>query len=326
MRSDPAVLGDIGGTNVRFALALRNEITPITSLNVADYATAADALAAFLKSLPGDLRPRAAVLACAGPVEDNVVSLTNSPWRVDAGEIERLFGMERVLLVNDFAAVAHALPHLDTGNLCAVGGGTAKVGRPSVVLGPGTGLGLAAYLPPPQGPAAIVGEGGHATMPAADDREAEVLARLRAGLGHVSAERVVSGDGLVRLYETIAAIDDVAAPQRTAAGITDAGTAGSCTVSRAALDMFCAMLGTVAGNTALTLGAQGGVYIAGGIVPRIADYFVASDFRRRFEAKGRFRPYLSAIPSWVVLHPEPALLGLSSLLDDRDQTAPRSSA
>ncbi len=127
---------------------------------------------------------------------------------------------------------------------------------------------------------------------------------------------MISGDGLVRLYETIAAIDHTVTPQRTAAEITDAGTTGKCEVSRAALDMFCAMLGTVAANAALTLGAQGGVYIAGGIVPRITDYFVASEFRRRFEAKGRFRPYIAAIPSWIVLHPEPAFLGLSHLLDD----------
>ena len=162
-----------------------------------------------------------------------------------------------------------------------------------------------------------MGEGGHATLPAANDREAEVIARLRMELGHVSAERIVSGDGLVRLYETIAALDGLSVPSRTAAGISDAAMAGSCATSQAALDMFCAMLGTVAGNMALAMGAQGGIYIAGGIVPQIADYFIDSDFRRCFEAKGCFQSYLLGIPAWIILHPEPAFLGLLRLLDEQ---------
>lgn len=317
MSRDPVLLGDIGGTHARFALACGDEIRRPITLDVADHPTATDAIAEVLEGLPKDRCPRAAMLACAGPVEDGVVSVTNSPWRIDAREVAGRFNFSDVLLLNDFAAVAWALPNLKEKDLRAVGGGIAKAGRPAVVLGPGTGLGMATYLPTPKGSEVIVGEGGHATLPAATDKEAEVIARLRMELGHVSAERIISGDGLVSLYETIAALEGASVPSRTAAGISDAAMAGSCATSQAALDMFCAMLGTVAGNMALTMGAQGGIYIAGGIVSQIADYFIASDFRRCFEAKGRFQSYLSKIPTWIILHPEPAFLGLLHLLDEQ---------
>ena len=313
MSRPPLLLADIGGTNARFALDRDGEIEQIATLLVADYPTAAAALAAVLQELPADARPRAAAFACAGPVIEGAVSLTNSPWRLEALELERRFALERVLLVNDLAAVAWAVPHFRTDQLRAVGGGTPQTEQPSVVIGPGTGLGVAAFLPPP-GPRVISGEGGHATLAAADDREAEVLSRLRAELGHVSAERLLSGDGLIRLYETISAIDGTTAGPRTPAEISDAALAGRCPACRQALDMFCAMLGTFAGNLALTWGAKGGVYISGGIVPQIASDFAASGFRGRFEAKGRFRPYLAAIPTYLVLHPEPAFLGLSRLM------------
>lgn len=317
MSRDPVLLGDIGGTHARFALACGDGIRRQITLDVADHPTATDAIAEFLAGLAKDRCPGAAILACAGPVEAGVVSLTNSPWRLDAGEIEGRFGFSDVLLVNDFAAVAWALPNLRENDLRAVGGGIAKADRPAVVLGPGTGLGIATYSPAPKGSKVIVGEGGHGTLPATNDKEAEVIARLRMELGHVSAERTISGDGLVRLYETIAALEGLSVPSRTAAGISDAAVAGNCATSQAALDMFCAMLGSVAGNMALTMGAQGGVYIAGGIVPQIADYVIASDFRRCFEAKGRFQSYLLGIPTWIILHPEPAFLGLLRLGDER---------
>ncbi len=312
MNEDPVLLGDIGGTNARFALARNGKIEMVASLRVAEHRTASAALAAVLQRLPG-ARPRRAVFACAGPVEAGAIALTNSEWRLEEGELEARFGFDRVLLVNDFAAVAWALPHLEAGHLRQIGGGLGKPGRPKVVLGPGTGLGVAAFLPAPLGPQVITGEGGHVTLPAADDREAAVLSRLRARLNHVSAERLLSGGGLVRLYETLAEVEGLSPPPRSAPEITAAAASGGCAASRAALDMFCAMLGGFAGNLALTWGAQGGVYIAGGIAPRIADHLAASAFRGRFEAKGRFQAYLEAIPTWIVRHPEPAFLGLSRI-------------
>ena len=315
MTQDSVLLGDIGGTNARFALARNGKIEMVANLRVTEHPTVRAALDEVLQSHP-DAHPRRAVLACAGPVEDGAIALTNSPWRLEERQLEAQFGFDRVLLVNDFAAVAWALPHLEADQLRQIGPGNGKPGRPKVVLGAGTGLGVAAFLPATVGPQVITGEGGHATLPAADDREAQVLQRLRAHLGHVSAERLLSGDGLVRLYETLAEIEGLSAPPRGASEITAAATSGGCAASRAALDMFCAMLGGFAGNLALTWGAQGGVYVAGGIAPQIAAHLAASAFRERFEAKGRFRSYLSTIPTWIVLHPEPAFLGLSRIPDD----------
>lgn len=307
------LLGDIGGTNARFAILKNGKIDRAATQGVDTYPTAVQAIAAYLEDLPEGHRPRAAALACAGPVVDGTVSLTNSPWRLDAEELARHFGFSRVRLLNDFAAQAWAVPRLGGGELRAIGGGTAQPDAPAVVLGPGTGLGIAVYLPPPAGPAVIVGEGGHATMPAADDRDAAILDALRAKFGHISAERVLSGDGLVLLHETLAALENRAAPPRSAKEITDAACAGRDPDCKAALDVFCAMLGALAGNLALTLGAHGGAYIAGGIAPQIADYLAGSAFRPRFEAKGRFQSYLAAIPTFIVLHPTPAFLGLTEV-------------
>jgi glucokinase len=159
----------------------------------------------------------------------------------------------------------------------------------------------------------VASEGGHATLPATSVREDAVLDHLRKRFGHVSAERVLSGPGVENLYQSIAALDGIDAPMRNAAEITDAALQGTCPTSRASLDMFCAMLGGFAGNVALTYGARGGVYIAGGIAPRILDYLAKSEFRRRFEQKGRLHSYLEAIPSQVIVHPAATFLGLTSL-------------
>jgi glucokinase len=308
---DSILLGDIGGTNARFAILRDDIIGHAANLKVASFAQANDAIAAYIKDLGDQVSVDAAAIAVAGPVKDRAAKLTNGTWRLDAAEIESRFKLSRVRLINDFAAQAWAIPRFDGTGLRKIGRGAALAGAPSVVLGPGTGLGIASYLPPPAGPAVIVGEGGHATMPASDDREAAIIAALRARFGHVSAERVLSGEGMVNLYDTIAELDGEAPPRRNPAEITKAALAKECAVSQATLDQFCAMLGTVAGNLALTLGAQGGVYIAGGIGPRVADYFAESRFRTRFEDKGRFNSYLAPIPTWLVAHPAPAFLGLA---------------
>jgi len=307
----PVLLGDIGGTNARFALLEHGGIGRSATLAVAEHPTALEAIGSYLRDLPKERQPRAAALACAGPPVNGAVAMTNSPWRVSGEEIRTHFGFHRVVLLNDFAAQAWAIRRLRAEDLRAIGGGNVRPGAPAVILGPGTGLGVATYLSRPDDPVVIVGEGGHATLPASNDKEAGVIAALRARFGHVSVERVLSGDGLVNLYRTLADFENEAAARRSAAEITDLARAGACADCKAALDMFCAMLGSLAGNLALTLGAQGGVYIAGGIAPRIADYLATSGFRAHFEAKGRFRSYLAAIPTWVVLHPSPAFLGLA---------------
>lgn len=309
-----ALLADIGGTHARFALGRGGELGPITTLKTAGHENIGSAIRAFLETTGFDRPPQRAALACAGPVEDGLVQMTNLDWRIDAKQIQDEIGIEKVLMVNDFASVAWAIPFLQAADLHQIGGGQAVDGGPAVVLGPGTGLGVAGYLPQGDQGSILTGEGGHVTMAAATDREAAVLAEARDELGHVSAERLLSGEGIERLYATLARLDGLDVPERPAAEITGAAIARACPVCHEAFDMFCDMLGTIAGNLALTFGARGGVYIAGGIAPKNLEYFAASGFRRRFEAKGRFGGYLSRFPTSIVMHPEPAFLGLMQVL------------
>jgi glucokinase len=310
----PVLLADIGGTYARFTLANERGFGPVTTLGTENYEDAGAAIQAFFDQVGISSPPEVAALACAGPVEQGFVQLTNSNWQIDAAGLQARLGIDEVILVNDFAAVAWAIPSLKDSDLCRIGGGKPVKGTPAAVLGPGTGLGVASYVPHEGGATVIVGEGGHVTMPATTRLETALFAELHEELDHVSAERVLSGDGLERLYKSLARLTGDQAPERTAAGIASAALAQSCGASQAALDMFCAMLGTFAGNVALTFGARGGIYIAGGMVPKIVNYLAASEFRRRFEAKGRFRDYMARIPVWVILHPEPACLGLMRVL------------
>src|SRR6266436_4422871 len=311
---ETVLLGDIGATNARFALLTDGALGPVTWIEVAQYPRFADAVSELLHAQFRETLVTHALFAVAGPVEGERCTLTNCPWIIDGREIRSQFDLGTVRIINDFEATALSLPHLGEQDLGSLGGGRATFGAPMAVLGPGSGLGVAGLLA--DGPRWIVvaSEGGHATLSASSRREDAVLDHLRQRFGHVSAERALSGPGLENLYGAIAALDGIDAPMRDAAEITHAALKENCPTSRAALDMFCAMLGGFAGNTALAYGARGGVYIAGGIVPRILKYLAASEFRQRFEQKGRFRAYLEAIPSQVIVHPAATFLGLQSLL------------
>jgi len=304
------LLGDIGGTNARFALVTDERLEPVETLPVADYPDIEQALAAFLDRHRNRRPIFGAVLAVAGAVEANRSMLTNSGWVIDAARLGERFGLPGVRVINDFEAVAWSLPYLAPRDLFAIGGGRRVADAPAVALGPGTGFGLACFVPRSCGPLVVTTEAGHATLPGADAREDAVIAHLRERFGHVSVERALSGPGLVNLYQALAAIDRLSVPSRKPSEITDAALHGSCRTSRGAVDMFCAMLGTVAGNAALTFEARGGVYIGGGVVPRLSEYLARSQFRARFEAKGRFRAYVAAIPSCVIMYPDPAFIGL----------------
>jgi glucokinase len=307
------LLADIGGTNARFACLDGARLGPTASIAVEGHARFDQAVTAFLSRSGTRTTVSGAVLAVAGAVEKNRACITNSSWVVDAAELQSAFNLERVLIINDFEAVAWSLPRLTATDLFPIGGGKGLANAPAVVLGPGTGLGLACFLPRADESIVISTEGGHVTLPGASRREDAVIAHLRERFDHVSAERAVSGLGLVNLYEAIGALEGAAFPLRNGVEITDAAVNGRCRFCREALDMFCAMLGTVAGNAALTFGARGGVYIAGGIPPRITAYLARSQFRARFDAKGRFRPYVAAISTNVIVHPEPAFVGLRAL-------------
>jgi len=307
------VLADVGGTNVRFAVLAGSQLGGIEHLSVADFPQFNDALDAFL-SRRTDIGPvRHALFGVAGVVDGGRCTLTNSAWTVDADELRVRFGFADVHLVNDFEAVAWALPHFGSNELRKLGGGDPKVGAPMLALGPGTGLGVAAYVPRDQDGFVLHTEAGHTTLPSGSVREDAILGILRKRYGHVSAERVLSGQGLENLYRAIATLDSLSVPARSAAEITKMGLTGSCVASRAAIDAFCAILGEVAGNLALALAAQGGVFIAGGIALHLRDYLAQSQFRARFEAKGRMSSYVAPIPAFLILHGDPAFVGLRVL-------------
>ena len=313
------LLGDVGGTNARFAwqdsdgAPLRN----IATIPTADHPTLAAALAHYLHGLERAAPPWCAI-GIANPITGDRVQMTNSHWSFSIEAVRRELGFERFVVINDFTALALALPDLKADELRQLGGGAAVAGTPLGLIGPGTGLGVSGLVPSTEAGrwVALQGEGGHVTLAASNAREAAVLQVLRERFGHASAERAISGLGLEALHDALRTLDGVStgAPL-PAAEISQRALASSDPQCVEALDLFCAFLGVVAGDLALTLGARGGVYIGGGIVPRLGDAFRNSRFRAGFEDKGRFRAYLEAIPVYVI-HAEvsPALLGASRAL------------
>ncbi|HLN23003.1 MAG TPA: glucokinase [Patescibacteria group bacterium] len=310
------LIADIGGTNARFALVApggHDALDPQV-FHCADFACPTDAARAYLNRVAPNDPPTRGAFAVASPVLGDEVAMTNHVWRFSIDAVRDELGLDRLDVVNDFTAVALSIPLLSRADMISVGGGIADPTAPIAVLGPGTGLGVAALVPTPNGFLPIPTEGGHVTIAAADDHEAQVIAWLRSRFGHVSAERVLSGPGLVNLHCALRGLSGLGEEAVTPAELSRRALSGE-PLAREALDMFFAMLGTVAGNLALSLGARGGVVIAGGIVPQLLPAFMASGFRRRFEEKGRFDGYLSAIPVQVAIHPYPAFVGLAGLID-----------
>jgi glucokinase len=295
------------------ALLSNGILGPIEWFTVAEFARFIDAVDAFFARHCVDVSVPEALLAVAGPVVNDRCMLTNCHWTIDASELRARFRFARVHIVNDFEATALSLPRLTAADVYPLGGGAAVSGEPMAVLGPGTGLGVACFVPASPNPVVVTSEGGHATMAATSPREDAIIDYLRREFGHVSAERVISGMGVEHLYHAVVALDEVDAPQRSASEITRAALDGDCPISRAALELFCAMLGTIAGNVALMFDARGGVYIGGGIAPRLTDFLARSEFRARFESKGRLRAYLASIPTSVIVHPTATFLGLRSI-------------
>jgi glucokinase len=310
---EQALLGDIGGTNARFAVLTGNTLGPISHLPVSHHGSMIDAIGSFLGSRQDRDTIGVAVLGVAAPVEGGRSVLVNSGWVVDVDELQAAFAFKSISAINDFEALASALPHLSGHDVKRLAAGNPLAGESMAVIGPGTGLGMAGVVHRGGRITIIPTEGGHATLPGTTPRQDAVIAHLREKFGHVSAERALSGPGLENLHSAIAAIDGIAVSSRTAAEITLEARDHSCPVSVAAVDMFCAMLGTVAGDLALMFRARGGVYIAGGIAPRVVDLLARSEFHARFVAKGRFRPYLESMPIAVIVNPDATFLGLKAL-------------
>lgn len=306
-----ALLGDIGGTNTRLALSADGR-----HFEVAHFANAGAAgLDALIERYLHERDLAAAGLelwlAVAAPVRGDEVAMVNLPWRISAPELQARFGFRRVRLVNDFAAIALSLGVLGAADLVSLGGGPGAADAPRLVLGPGTGLGAALWIPAAGRDFVLATEAGHVTLAAGDEREAAVIGAARRHHGHVSAERLLSGPGLSELYRLLAEVEGRALDPPPPAAVTARGTEGSDPLAVAALELFFALLGGFAGNLALSTGARGGVFLAGGILPRLREPLAASAFRARFVAKGRFAGYLGEIPLALILHPDPGLLGLA---------------
>jgi glucokinase len=313
--SEIGLVGDIGATNVRFALVLPGgDMTVARSYASSDFGSFREALEKYLTEESQHERPTRAALAVASPVLGDEIIFTNSAWTFSIEALRRQAGLERLEVINDFVAQALAVPRLGGNDTAQIGSGAPVDGAPIGLLGPGTGLGISTLISGPNGPIPIAGEGGHVTMAAATKAENDILELMRKRYDHVSAERLLSGPGLVNLYSALCELAGVPAASFTPAQITSPRIWTEDVRTREATSTFCAMLGTIAGNLALTLGARGGIYISGGIVPRLGSFFADSEFRSRFEMKGRFHNYLEAIPTRVIIRPLPALAGLATIL------------
>lgn len=324
MRSQwTGLVGDVGGTNARLALTdgqghIRNPRT----FPCKDYASLADIIAEYIETTAGKKRPPRAVLAVAGPVVDGEIEFTNLDWTVSEGDLLAHFEFEAVELINDFAAQALACPLLEGPDLKVLGPSLPRGSHecPMLALGAGTGFGVAGLARSERGDVPISTEGGHAGFAPNDDVEMEVLKRLAAKYGRVSIERILSGQGLYDLYTILATLKGIAPALllKDEAAVTREGLVGDPLASET-LDRFCLILGAVAGDLALTFGARGGVFVSGGIAPRIAERLAAGGFRARFEDKGRLSDYLQDIPTYLVLHPYPAIVGAARALEQLER-------
>ena len=314
------LVGDIGGTNARFAwkAGAAAPLTDVATYACADHPTLQHAMQHYLAAHSKPSAPWCAI-GIANPVVGDRVQMTNHHWSFSISEVQRALGFERFLVLNDFTALALSLPTMQPADLRQVGGDRAVPDAPLGLIGPGTGLGVSGLLPASRGRGAIPvnGEGGHVTLAATDALEESVVRLLKRQFGHASAERALSGPGLVNLYGVLCEINGVPARPLVAADITSLALSGQDAQCGAAVDVFFSLLGTVAGNLALSLGARGGLYIGGGIVPRLGERITQSNFRQRFDDKGRFRAYLAPIPVFVVhASTSPALMGAAQALED----------
>ena len=312
----PRLLADIGATHARFALETAPGVLRQTAvLRCDEFSGIVPLLNAYLHAHGGE-RIAHAAFAMANPISGDLVRMTNRDWQFSTDEVRRTMGWSTLLIVNDFTALAMALPGLQAGDVLQVGGGKPAPHAVAGVLGAGTGLGVSGVIPTADGFITLGSEGGHVNFAPADEREFAILQYAWREWPHVSNERILSGPGMELVYRALAERNNVDAPTRTAAEIVSCALEENDALCLEVLECFAGMLGGAAANLAVTLGAFGGIFIGGGIVPRIAQWFASSPFRARFEAKGRFTDYLAQIPTYVIMTPNPALRGVSTILSE----------
>lgn len=310
------LLADIGATQARFTLETEpGKFDRVEVFKCADFEDITGLLHAYLDQHAG-IKVHHAAFAIANPVDGDLVRMTNRDWSFSIEDVRREFGLYTLLVVNGFTALAMSLPGLKEQDKLQIGGGKAVTDSVIGVLGPGTGLGVSGLIPTADGFVTLGSEGGHVGFAPADEREYAILQFAWEEWPHVSAERLISGPGIELIYKALAQRNKKKAPSRNAAEITRAALTEGDALCLETLDCFAGMLGSFAANLAVTLGALGGIYIGGGIVPQMAEWFASSPFRARFEAKGRFESYVAQIPTYVITTPNPAFYGVSAILSE----------
>jgi len=309
-----ALVGDVGGTNARLALCALDtgELSQIKTYTNDEFASLEAVLQHYLAEQTQAIKHACIAIAC--PVQGDVITMTNRDWAFSIQQMQANLQLERLEVINDFTAVSMAIPMLKTEDVLQFGGDKAQEGKAIAVFGAGTGLGVAHLVHAADRWVSLPGEGGHVDYAPTTEEEAVIHALLREELGHVSAERILSGQGLVNLYRSIVTADQRIAEDLGPKEVSERAVEGNCTDCRRALSLFCVIMGRFAGNLALNLGTFGGVYIAGGIVPRFLPFFQASGFRQAFEDKGRFKAYVQPIPVFLITHEQPGLLGAGAHL------------
>jgi len=313
----PTLIGDIGGTNARFALVPdeTGRVIRFPTVLTADFATIDDAIAAVL---PPDVTPHSAVLALAGPIQGDRVPLTNCHWVVEPKRMIARFGIDEVILLNDFEALSLSLPALAGDDLVSIGSGAPLANAAQVVVGPGTGLGAAALIHANGAWLPVPGEGGHIDLAPVSARDFEIWPHIERPhqqtdpFARIEGETLLCGSGLLRLYRAVASANGVAPRFDDPSGITAAAIERSDAVAEEALELFCVHLGRLAGNLALIFMARGGVFLAGGIAAKIAPFLQQSGFRAAFIDKVPHGALMDRMPTSVVVHPEPALAGITA--------------
>lgn len=317
----PWLVADIGGSNARFGWVAgpESDIAHVSTLAVNEFATPIAASECYLTRLQALLgvsyqAPRCAAFAVATAVAQDHISFTNSHWGFSRTAVQSALALDTFLVLNDFEALALSLPRLKPHQIRAHGALPEHNGT-LAVIGPGTGLGVGSVIETRHGWVAIPGEGGHATLAATDDFESALLTHVRKEFPHISAERLLSGIGMPVLYRAVAHLMQVAPLELTTEAIVERGLQDTDIICRKTLDVFCALLGSFSGSVALIVGARAGVYIGGGIVPRLGDFFFKSRFREKFEAKGRLDGYLSSIPTALITDTLAALSGAALAIE-----------
>ena len=309
-----SVVVDLGGTNIRLAVCdlKTGKLSQLKEFACAEFVTLEEALVKYFATLQDEVKHLCIGIAC--PVEGDQITMTNLSWQFSQQALKDKLKLTSLYVINDYTAISLAVPFLSQQEKIQIGGGEAQPDGVTAVFGPGTGLGVSHIVKVAGKWISLDCEGGHVSFTPNTREQADILFQLQAQFGHVSAERILSGQGLVNLYQSLCSLSKQQAEFKEPKEVSKAAVDGSCDIARRSLEVFCQVMGGFAGNLALNLDCTGGVYIAGGIVPRFVEFFQSSEFRSFFEEKGRFKDYLSAIPTFLITHDNPGLLGATVYL------------